>query len=73
MEHGLTMTEDDFPGDNYPFGVDLVVLIEWFSVVQFFGRPRVTSSHACYASLASHFGNRHHRFRKVDPKPGDAN
>lgn len=46
------MTED-FPGDYYPFGEDVVVLIEWFGVVQFLGRSRITNSHACYASLTS--------------------
>jgi hypothetical protein len=33
-------------------GVDVVVLIKWFSVVQLLGKSRMTDSHTCYASLA---------------------
>ena len=63
----------DFPVDYYPFGVDMVLLIEQFGVVQFLGGSRATDSHACYASGVSFFGNRNHHFRKVNPDSDDGN
>lgn len=46
----LTMGEN-FPGDYYPIGMDMVLLIERYGVVQLFGKSRKSGSHACYASL----------------------
>jgi hypothetical protein len=37
---------EDFPGDYRPFGVDVILLIEWFSVVQLLGKSRKLDSHA---------------------------
>ena len=62
---------EDFPGDYCPFGVDVVSLIDWFSVVQLLGKSRKLYSHACYASLrlaSDNFGNRGYVARTVERK-----
>lgn len=73
MKLRLAMAEG-FPGDYYPFGVVMVVLVKQFSIVQFLGRSRMTNSHACYTSLTLvHFWGPNHRSCKVNSEPGDGN